>query len=317
MIKKTKISHIIVTWNNEEIIEECIDSLMVYCDKYENEIIVVDNDSKDRTCEVIKYKYGEKVNLIETGYNNGFSKANNIGLQYASGEYIFFVNPDVIFIEDIITPMIKVLNDKEEVGVVSPCLLYKDMSYQVSTCNFPSASKVVWDDMHFYKFLSEEKKAKYAQAQYKKTNNRYVDWSYGAAHFCKKTDMDKVGAYPEGYFMYGEDTEFCMMFLDKINKKTYYLGDAKLIHLGGYSEKQVLNSKKIVYGTRAAMYFVNKYYGKNRLLRYRVVLFLVSYIKYLIFSVKCLVNSETKNLNGKNKWKASWQTVCKYNGEQN
>ena len=117
--------------------------------------------------------------------------------------------------------------------------------------------------------------------------------------------------------MYGEDTEICMMFLDKLQKKTFYLGSSKLIHIGGYSEKQVLNSRKIVFGTRAAMYFVNKYYGDFHLIGYRILLFVISFMKYLLYSVKYLLKSETKNLNGKTKWKASWQTVLNYNGEQN
>lgn len=317
MSSKIKISHIIVTWNNEEIICECIDSLFKYCSKYDNEIIIVDNDSKDKTCEVISQKYGNKVILIDTGVNNGFSKGNNIGLQQATGEYVFFVNPDVIFIEDILTPMLEVFKEKSDVGVVSPCLLYEDLSYQVSTCNFPSVSKLIWDDLHLFRLLSKEKQKKYAQAQYKKAGNRYVDWSYGAAHLCKKSDMDRIGAYPEGYFMYGEDTEFCMLFLHHINKKTYYNGKAKLIHIGGYSEKQVINSKKIVYGTRAAMYFVNKYYGKAQLKQYRVLLYLISFMKYLIYSMKTLVQANTKNNNGKIKWKASCKTVRTYKGEQN
>lgn len=317
MNRQIKISHIIVTWNNEEIIEQCIDSLMEYCKDYENEIIVVDNDSKDNTCEVIRRKYGNKVILVDTGVNYGFSKGNNIGLEKATGDYIFFVNPDVIFIEDIITPMLKVFEEREDVGLVSPGLVYEDLSYQVSTCNFPSVKKIIWDDFHLYKVLPEEKQMKYAQAQYKKTTDRYVDWSYGAAHLCKKEDMDRIGAYPEGYFMYGEDTEICMMFLDKLQKKTFYLGSTKLIHIGGYSEKQVLNSRKIIFGTRAAMYFVNKYYGAGQLKGYRILLFMISFIKYILYSLKCLMDPETKNQNGKTKWKASWKTVLNYNGEQN
>lgn len=317
MSKQTKISYIIVTWNNEDIIQECLDSLLQFCGDYENEIIVVDNDSKDRTCEVIKKKYGENILLIETENNNGFSKANNIGLELATGEYVFFINPDVVFIENIVTPMLDILKKEKEIGIVCPRLVYKDLSYQVSTCNFPSVSKLIWDDLHLFSLLPDEKRMKYAQAQYKKNSNRYVDWSYGAAHFCRKIDVDAVGGYPEGYFMYGEDTEFCMQFLNKLEKKTFYLGDIKLIHIGGYSEKQVVNSRKVVYGTRAAMYFVKKYYGKSHMQCYRWLLFFVSYCKYLVYTVKYLLNHQTKNCNGKTKWKASWQTAVNYKGEQN
>lgn len=314
--KPPKVSHLIVTWNNADIITDCIDTLFQFS-PVDNEVIVVDNASSDATCDVIRNRYGEKVILIETGENLGFSQGNNVALSKATGEYIFFVNPDVIFIEDIITPMIRVLEEHPEVGVVSPRLLYKDGAYQVSTCNFPSAAKVFWDDMHFYKLLPLKAQKRRAQAQYRGEDDRFVDWSYGAAHFCRHADVVKIGGYPTGYFMYGEDTELCMSFLDRLGLKNYYLGQASLIHLGGYSEKQVLNSKKIVYGTNAAMYFVNKYYGQGSLLGYRVMLFVSSFIKYTVACVKCLVSKSQKNLNSKLKWGASWKTVLRYRGEQN
>lgn len=310
------VSYIIVTWNNADIIGECIDSLFHYSPVH-NEVIVVDNASTDGTCEFIRERYKSRVRLIEAGANLGFSKANNLGLTYAEGDYIFFVNPDVIFIEDIITPMIRVLTENKDIGIVSPCLVYKNLSYQISTCNFPSAGKVFWDEAHFYKLLSKSKKMIKAQAHYTGTEDRYVDWTYGAAHLCRAEEVKKVGGYPQYYFMYGEDTEFCMLFLKQLRKRTYYLGSSKLIHLGGYSEKQVVNSKKIIYGTKAAMFFVNKYYGKMALLRYRIILFAVAFIKYTVFSIKYFFSKNQRDNNGKAKQKACFKTVLRYDKKPN
>jgi len=311
-----KISHLIVTWNNAQIITDCIDTLFANS-PFDNEVIVVDNASSDDTCDVLRSRYGDKIKLIASDENLGFSKANNLALSHATGDYIFFVNPDVVFVEDIISPMVQVLQQRKDVGIVSPRLIYADGRYQVSICNYPGAAKVFWDDLHFYKFLPKEMAKVKAQAQYRGTENRIVDWTYGAAHFCRKEDILAVGGYPQGYFMYGEDTEFCMFFLRKLGLKNYYLGESKLIHLGGYSEGQVLNSKKIIYGTNAAMYFVEKYYGKAALVRYRIMLGISSGIKYLVSCVKSLVSRSRKTANSKVKWGASLRTVLHYRGEQN
>lgn len=311
-----KVSYLIVTWNNESIITDCIDTLFQYS-HVDNEVIVVDNDSKDGTCEVIRQRYGDKVILIEAGENLGFSKGNNLALSKATGDYIFFLNPDVVFIEDIVTPMIRVLEENHQIGVVSPRLLNADGSYQVSTCNFPGVKKVFWDDLQFYRLLPQQKRKIYAQAQYRENDDRFVDWSHGAAHFCRYEEVVKIGGYPEGYFMYGEDTEFCMSMLNRLGLKSYYLGSAQLIHLGGYSEKQVLNSRKIVFGTNAGMFFVSKYYGKQALLPYRAVLFVAGFMKYIIYSIICLFSNAQKYKNSKLKWGTSWKTVLRYRGEQN
>jgi GT2 family glycosyltransferase len=312
--EKKKVSFLIVTWNNEDIITDCIDTLFAFS-PVENEVIVVDNQSKDRTCDVIRERYGDKVILIEAGANLGFSKANNLALTKASGDYVLYTNPDVIFIEDIVTPMIDVLDANPDVGVVSPMLLNKDRTYQVSTCNFPSASKVFWDDMHFYKLLPEHRQMELAQAQYQKAGNRFVDWTYGAAQLCRYEDVATVGGYPQEYFMYGEDCAFCKSVLDKCGKKTYYLGSSSLIHLGGYSEQQVLNSRKPMLVAKANMYFVDKHYGKSRLLAYRLILFMASLMKTVVYTAKCLVKKSQKNKNGRTKWSTTMKTVLCYRGD--
>lgn len=311
---KNKISYLIVTWNNADIIGECIDSLFAWS-SWDNEVIVVDNDSSDGTAQVIRERYGDKVKLIEAGANLGFSRANNLALEHATGDYIFYTNPDVVFIEDIVTPMKKVLDEQPTVGIVSPMLLYRDLSYQVSTCNYPCAAKVFWDDMQMYKLLPEHLKEKYAQAQYRKGGDRFVDWTYGAAQLCRIEDVRNIGGYPDEYFMYGEDAAFCMAMLSQTGKKTYYLGSSRLIHLGGYSEAKVLNSRKPQYVTRANLYFVRKYYGEAKLFGYRVLLFLAAFLKHMIFSLKCLLKKEQKNINGKVKWGTTWKTVLRWRGE--
>lgn len=309
-----KISYLIVTWNNEKIIADCIDTLFQFS-PWENEVIVVDNDSADATCEVIRSRYGDKVKLIEAGENLGFSRANNLALKHATGDYIFYTNPDVIFIEDVVTPMLERLDSDPEVGIVSPMLLYKDKRYQDSTCNYPGVSKLFWDDLHFYKLLPEHLQVKYAQAQYRKGGDRFVDWTYGAAQLCRAEDVREVGGYPDYYFMYGEDCAFCMSMLDKLGKRTYYLGSAKLIHLGGYSENQVLNSRKPMYVTKANLYFVKKYKSKAAFTGYSILLVCVAMLKHLIFGLKCLIRRSQKNLNGRIKWGVTWKTVLRWRGE--
>lgn len=313
-MKNKKVSYLIVTWNNEKIITDCIDTLFAWCPT-DNQVIVVDNDSSDATCAVIRDRYADKVILIEAGENLGFSKANNRALEMATGDYIFYVNPDVVFVEDIVTPMLEVLENDPQTGIVSPRLIYPDGSYQVSICNFPNASKVFWGDMQLYKLLPKKKRITLAQAQYRGTEDRFVDWTYGAAQLCRAEEVKAVGGYPSEYFMYGEDTAFCMSFLDKLNKKTYYLGSAKLIHLGGYSEQQVLNSRKPMLVAKANMHFVKQYYGQGGLLAYRVLLFIASLLKHAAFSFKYLLKRTQANSNGKTKWGTTWKTVLSWHGE--
>lgn len=313
---KIDVTVIVVTWNVEDIITDCLNSLFKYTD-LNCEIIIVDNASSDNTCTIIKNQYRNKVKLIELRENLGFSKANNVALQQANGRYIFYMNPDVIFIEDILRKMIALLENCPNIGIVSPRLLNADKSLQISYSNFPSVKKALFDDFKLGIFLSNDLKMKYYQTKAHSNENRYVDWTYGAAHLCRHEDVKKINGYPDSYFMYGEDTEFCMIFLKQLSKQVYYAADFRLIHLGGYSEKQVLNSKKIIYGINASLYFIKKYCGNKKALLIRWLLLVNYLIKFFFMKIICVFFSTNKNINKKEKFKVASKTVLHYKNEIN
>ncbi|MBN2503384.1 MAG: glycosyltransferase family 2 protein, partial [Anaerolineales bacterium] len=83
---------IIVNWNGRDYLEGCIGSLRGTGD-VDFEIIVVDNESSDGSVAFLRERFPE-VRVIESGGNLGFARGNNLGAQYAQGEYLAFINPD-------------------------------------------------------------------------------------------------------------------------------------------------------------------------------------------------------------------------------
>jgi len=96
-----KLSVIIVNYNVKYFIEVCLHSVFRAAEGMDAEVIVVDNNSKDGSCAMIKAKYPQ-VHLIENKENLGFSRANNQGVALAKGEYILFLNPDTVMPEDFL-----------------------------------------------------------------------------------------------------------------------------------------------------------------------------------------------------------------------
>lgn len=283
-----KVSYIIVTWNNADIIGDCISSILKYSN-VDNEIIVVDNNSKDATCSYIENNFKNIVDLVKLKENVGFSKANNIALQKASGEFVFFVNPDVFFTGKIIKKMISILKENNNIGIVSPKLVYPNLKLQKSYGSFPSPLKVIFDDFYLYKlFLNSKSMIKYAQSKCVFSSESTVDWTFGAAQLCRMNEVKKLGGYPEGYFMYGEDTEFCMKMNFILKKNTFYVPQLEAIHIGGYSEKKVFNSKKAVLVAKASMFFVKKYEGILNLIKFRLLMVICSIIKCSYYFVKSI-----------------------------
>lgn len=95
-MKDGLVSIIIVTWNAERFIQDCLNTIKNQSyNRYE--IIIVDNGSTDKTIELaeeFKNSFKSNLKIIKNNTNTGFCRANNIGLEQAIGEYVLFLNPD-------------------------------------------------------------------------------------------------------------------------------------------------------------------------------------------------------------------------------
>ena len=110
-----KLSVIIVNYNVEYFLEQCINAVTKSLSTIEGEIIVVDNNSIDSSVEMVRSKF-PFVKLIENKKNTGFSKANNQAIQIAKGEYILLLNPDTVVEEDTFSKCIHFMDSEPLAG---------------------------------------------------------------------------------------------------------------------------------------------------------------------------------------------------------
>lgn len=135
-----EISIVIVTWNSELFIEDCLRSILKQI--YKNwELIIVDNGSSDGTVDYIKRIYPEVI-LIRNRNNLGFCQANNQGINLAKGRYVFVLNSDVILADNFLEQMKTALDDSEkDIGMVGPKIMQSDGKTIYSTGLFISRSR--------------------------------------------------------------------------------------------------------------------------------------------------------------------------------
>src|SRR5690606_5976029 len=120
MINKVKIYTIIVTYNGEKWVRKCLET--VSKSSIRTEIIVVDNNSKDDTLNIIEKEFPEVILLKQTK-NLGFGQANNLGIVYAlnnAADYFFLINQDVYIYPDTIEKLISNHKNNKDFGVLSP-----------------------------------------------------------------------------------------------------------------------------------------------------------------------------------------------------
>lgn len=234
------ISIIIVTWNNEDLICNCINSIL----KYEKnvEIIIVDNNSADNTVLKAREMNKEEVKVIPLKGNLGFSKANNIGVDAATGENILFLNPDTLFIETGLNEVFSRLD--ENIGIVSCRFLNADGSLQPSCYNFDTPFNILLEQFMLGNLFPNYLREMLTPYLGKHNKTRTVDWTVGAFLAMKKTDFLTINGFTEDYFLYSEDMDICYKIKKVAGKKTLFDSNFKIIHLGGQSEKKDISSTK-------------------------------------------------------------------------
>ena len=130
-LKTHFLSVIIVTNNRPEKLYDCLNSVsQQQFDDYE--IIVIDNHSHDHTDTMISNNYPDII-YIQNKNNLGFSKAANIGLKQAGGDYLCLLNPDTIVCHSTFSTLIDYLISNKNVGAVGPKILNTDGKFQLSS----------------------------------------------------------------------------------------------------------------------------------------------------------------------------------------
>ena len=125
----TKVSGCIVTYNEEDIIEECISSILQHTKNLNFTLYVSDNDSKDKTVEIIRNKFPEVV-LIENKKNGGFGDGHNRVLDQLDSEFHVVINPDIILKENTIEVLVDYLTLHNDVAMITPKIINEDGSEQ-------------------------------------------------------------------------------------------------------------------------------------------------------------------------------------------
>ncbi|WP_445736788.1 glycosyltransferase family 2 protein [Mariniflexile sp.] len=247
-----KLSVIILNYNVRYFLELCLKSVETAIATMDAEIIVVDNNSEDGSCNMVKELFPNVV-LIENKDNLGFSKGNNIGVSLARGEYLCILNPDTVVAEDTFLQLLSFSERQENLGIVG-CKLINGIG------DFLPESKrnVPYVKTSFKKILGN------SQGYYSNHLNRKdigkVDILVGAFMFMKKALYETIGGFDEDYFMYGEDIDLSYKVL-KAGYHNYYYGATTIIHFKGESTLKDKYYARRFYG--AMQIFYKKHFKKN------------------------------------------------------
>ena len=233
-------------------LELCLKSVQAAILDIDAEIIVVDNNSEDDSCSMVKALF-PNVKLIENKENSGFSKGNNIGVLQAKGDYICILNPDTVVAKDTFSKLLQFVKNKEKSGIVG-CKLINGAGEFLPE----SKRNIPYVKAAFKKLLGNSKD--YYANHLDENETGKVDILVGAFMLIKRDVYDEVNGFDEDYFMYGEDIDLSYKVLKK-GYNNYYFADTTIIHFKGESTLRDRFYAPRFYG--AMQIFYKKHFHKN------------------------------------------------------
>ena len=282
-----QLSVIIVTYNSERLIFDCLDSIYKYNDIGEElEVIVVDNCSVyvDALFSKIKLQYKDKVVLIKSPVNGGYGHGNNQGIKIATSSRLIVMNPDVRLVNPVFKKIIHKMNSNKNLGLMG--------------VKFVDGSNALYykpEHQTLFRLIFSKQFLKLGLY-----NSKHVFFS-GSFLIFDKSSFTKVGLFDEIFFMYYEEADVSNRLL-AIDKEVLLAEDLSVLHLA-HGRKVNYNLLRIE--SKSRQYYCEKYpfningYYKKHLLIYR--------LKYL---VSRLIDNKLKSEEFK-----VWIQLCKNRGE--
>ena len=309
---RVDLSIIIVNWNTRDLLGHCLWSLRQYCGGPNYEIIIVDNASGDGSAAMVQDNFPE-VKLIESAANLGFGRANNLGLFYAAGRYVLFLNPDTMMLQDTTEKMTNFMDEHPEVGALGckmkspygsdlPVSEAHDLGLQWSP---PTLMKELFSFTYLTNNIIQAFK-KYLP-YHDPMKSGYVVKLFGGCLMVRQDVLDIVGAFDERFFMYAEDADLSRRIINA-GWKLYYMSEAEIIHVAGQASKKAGNSFAPMMKCESISKYMDKYYGAKgkilynssifvRALFHLIALFILRSISSFITPLKKLNYKDGSNKN--------------------
>ena len=230
-----QLSVIILNYNVRYFLELCVLSVQKAILNLDAEIIVIDNNSSDDSCDMMKQRF-PKIKLLQNNQNLGFPKGNNIAVKQAQGEFICILNPDTVVAEDTFEKVLAFAQKQSDLGIVGCKLIDGTGNFLLeSKRGIPKPWVAFTKIFGLYKWFPKSSLVNKYYAQHLNENETgKVDILVGAFMMMKRKLYNEMEGFDENCFMYADDIDLSYRTL-LFHKHNYYFHETTVIHYKGES----------------------------------------------------------------------------------
>lgn len=277
---------VILNYNDFETTKWMLEQIKDY--KCLNHIIVVDNNSKDNSYEILKKLENKKIKVIKTDSNKGYAYGNNYGIKYLEENYdvdnVIISNPDVIVEEKVIDKLILDLKENKDISIIAPVVEEKgQLSRGWKLPKF--IDDLLSNINYFHKYF--KKRLEYSDDYYKDELSK-VEAVHGCFFMARLKDFKAIDYFDENTFLYYEENIIGKKLKDK-NMNSYIDNTVKVIHNLSVSVDKSFNSIKKYKIIKTSQKYYQKHYNNLNIfgiILLRVFYYISLFISYIIVFLK-------------------------------
>ena len=264
---------IVVNFRTPSLVIACLESL----ERERRELpslraIIVDNASGDGSCEQIEWAIQERewdwVQLIVSEVNGGYGAGNNIGICWAlsrndAADYYWLLNPDTEVRPGAGVVLTRFMETNNSAGVAGSALLERDGKPWSYAFRFPTVLGELERGARLGLLSSLLRRWSILRAMGSAPTR--VDWVSGASFVIRRQLLDDGLRFDETYFLYYEETDFCLQAL-RAGWECWYVPDSVVMHIAGQSTgvtgHQIALRRLPGYWFRSRQYYFLKNHGR-------------------------------------------------------
>lgn len=259
------VSIIMINYNTYDFSVDAINSIIAYTKNLSYEIILVDNASPDGSGDRLYEKFNNKIIYVKSNDNIGTSKGFNLGLKYAHGKYILWLNTDVLINSNFIYQLYSFMEENRDCGICGGNVIDFNNNPAHSYSNDLLSIKFIKKDLNIFNRIIRRIFKKQVSYEFNYTKRpKKVGVIIGAQMMIRKSIIDEVGGFDEDIFMYAEESEFTYRAVSKTKCLVYSIPNATIKHLegGSFTKDTRFNERRFYWFMLGTLKCIVKSYGE-------------------------------------------------------
>ncbi|MDG1715025.1 glycosyltransferase family 2 protein [Lacinutrix sp.] len=270
---RIELSIIIVNYYSEELVNQCVQSIIEFSALDEIQIIIVDNGSNSSILSNFKDK---AIKIVKNRKNEGFGAACNLGVEASKSEYLLFLNPDTKVFKNSLSKAISVIKEKPEITVLGCKQIDENKITHRSCARYLTVNRYINKLLKLNILFPNVFKGVH-MSDWDHESSKYVDHVIGAFYLIRRKDFLESNGFSKDYFVYYEDLDLSKRIVDN-GGKIYYDSTIEIFHQGGGASESV-KAERLFYSLDSILIFSKKHLS---CFKYVIMFIIIIFIEPLL-----------------------------------